>query len=307
VIWPRFVVLAVILAAGHVLFERVQRSDVGNVYAARNFYGVVRINVVQAPPIGTRVQRLLDGNTIHGVQVLEKGLSKVPTAYYSPSSGIAVASRQLIRGSGVRGVNGVRNVHFGVLGMGAGTMAAFAQLGDRVRFYEFNPTVMDIAMGPKAHFTFIGDGAAEVTVVAGDGRLSLERELRKDAPQEFDLLAMDAFSSDAVPVHLLTEEAFGVYAAHLRGDDSILAVNVTNRHLELEPVVAASARRLGFHGIRIDSNGDPPVREKSSWILLSRSAKMIENLETTATLARPLLAREVLFTDRYSNLFRVLK
>jgi hypothetical protein len=103
------------------------------------------------------------------------------------------------------------------------------------------------------------------------GRLALERELAEGQPQWFNLLAMDAFSSDAVPVHLLTEEAFRLYAAHLRDNDSILAVNITNRHLDLEPVVTAAARQLGFHGVRVDTKGDPPVVQGSTWILLSRN------------------------------------
>jgi hypothetical protein len=123
----------------------------------------------------------------------------------------------------------------------------------------------------------------------------------------FDLLAMDAFSSDSVPVHLLTREAFKVYASHLRGRKSILAVNITNRHLDLEPVVTASARREGFRGIRVDSDGDRPIRMKSSWVLLSRDDQTLQALLSGATRARWLQDREVLFTDRYSNLFRVLK
>jgi hypothetical protein len=307
VVWPRLMVLSILLLGGQTLYARVQRSDVGSVFASRNFYGVVRVLVGRESATGPRIRQLLDGNTIHGVQVVDRNMSMVPTAYYSPSSGIAVASRHLVRAGGHQG-NGENNgVHFGVLGMGAGTMAAFAQAGDRVRFYEFNPTITQIAVGPKAQFTFVGEGAGDVVVVEGDGRLSLEKELREGSPQQFDLLAMDAFSGDAVPVHLLTEEAFRVYAAHLRGENSILAINITNRHLDLEPVVAANARRLGFHGVRIDTKGDLPVRELSSWILLTRNAKLLENPKVVAASARPLRAREVSFTDRYSNLFRVLK
>jgi hypothetical protein len=176
-----------------------------------------------------------------------------------------------------------------------------------VRYYDLNPTIIEISKGRRAYFTFIRDSAGEVTIVAGDGRLSLERELIEGNPQGFDLLAMDAFSGDAVPVHLLTEEAFGVYAAHLRHADSILAVNITNHHLDLEPVIRAFARGHGFHGIRIDTAGDPPVRLRSSWILLARNPRIFDDPLIVAANPRPLGDREVRFTDRYSNLFRVLK
>jgi len=305
--WPRALVLCVTLLAGKFMVDRVQGSRTGTVFGARDFYGVVRVEVVQLVPSGTRVQQLLDGNTIHGVQVLDGVKRNLPTAYYSPSTGISIASRHLIRGAGPGHDSSGGNAHFGILGMGAGTLAAFAQPGDRVRFYEINPTVIEISKGPKALFTFIRDGAGEVVVVTGDARLSLERELIESDAQGFDLLAIDAFSSDAVPVHLLTEEAFRVYAAHLRGDDAILAVNITNRHLDLEPVIAACARKLGFQGIRIDSKGDPPLPEESSWILLARNARVFEHPLVAAARPKPLGIREVAFTDRYSNLFRVLK
>lgn len=307
VIWNWVVMVCVMLVAGKVLLERVQRSVSGNVLAERNFYGVLRLYEMKPSPFSSRIRYLVDGNTTHGVQLVDREYAMVPTAYYSPSSGIAIAARYLLREAEAVNESAFRNLHLGVLGMGAGTMAAFAEEGDRVRFYEFNPAVVDIAASPSAHFTFVRDSKGKVSVVTGDGRLSLERELREKAAQQFDLLAMDAFSSDAVPVHLLTEEAFEIYAAHLRGPDSILAVNITNRHLDLEPVVAASARRLGLQGIRVDSKGDPPVREQSSWILLARNHGILEHAALQSVKSRPLRDREVLFTDRYSNLFRVLK
>jgi hypothetical protein len=143
--------------------------------------------------------------------------------------------------------------------------------------------------------------------VSGDARNSLARELIEGGPQRFDLLVIDAFSSDAVPVHLVTLEAFRLYAAHLKDDESILAVNVTNRYLDLEPVVAANAQELGFRGVRVDSMGDQPVKKESSWILLARDPRVVKQALSGSVGGRPLRHRFVRFTDKYSNLFRVLK
>jgi spermidine synthase len=176
-----------------------------------------------------------------------------------------------------------------------------------VRYYEINPEVIDVAEGSQPYFTFVKDSAADVTTVLGDARLSLERELAETGSQRFDLLVMDAFSGDSVPMHLITEEAFRVYAAHLKTDDSILAVNVSNRYLDLEPVVTANAQALGFYSVRVDTKGDPPVVMQSSWILLTRDVQVILDRAILAAGGRPLRGRSVLFTDKYSNLFRVLK
>jgi hypothetical protein len=305
-LWSSALVLLVLLASGAVLGKRVGDSQRSSQFAVRDFYGVVRVRVTELPGQSGFVRQLLDGNTIHGVQLLDPLRRNLPTAYYSPSTGVAAAVRHLTRADPVN-PEAEEGVHFGILGMGAGAMAGFARTGDRVRYYELNPTVIRLSTGPEPHFTFVRDCAGEVAIVAGDGRLSLERELRDGERQGFDLLAMDAFSSDAVPVHLLTEEAFRLYVAHLRNDDSILAVNITNRHLDLEPVVAAAARRLGLHGVRVDTKGDLPVPLSSSWILLTRNPRGLEQPSIAEVSPRPLGDREVPFTDQYSNLFRVLK
>ena len=186
-------------------------------------------------------------------------------------------------------------------------MSAFARAGDRVRYYEINPEVIDVAHGEAPYFTFVKDSAAQTTVVAGDARLSLERELAAAEPQRFDLLVMDAFASDSVPVHLVTVEAFRLYTAHLRAEDSILAVNVTNSYIDLEAVIAANARELGFQAIRVDGLGDPPVPMESSWILMSRGPRFLQDPAIRLSTGRPIGDRVVRFTDKYSNLYRVLK
>ena len=158
----------------------------------------------------------MHGTTTHGVQVDDLTLRSRPTVYYARSSGVGLAaarlSDQLESGIGGR----AEGLHFGIVGMGIGTMSAYSRAGDRVRYYEINPEVIEVAYGESQYFTFVKDSAAHVTIVSGDARLSLERELSGAVPQRFDLLVMDAFSSDSVPVHLVTEEAFRLYSAHLK-------------------------------------------------------------------------------------------
>ncbi|MEZ5329515.1 MAG: fused MFS/spermidine synthase [Verrucomicrobiales bacterium] len=306
--WPQALVLLVILMAGKFLWERIGASQARSLLSARNFYGVIRVTELRSWETGlTNARQMVHGTTMHGVQLTEPLLRKEPTAYYSPSSGVAVASRYLTRApEGAGAGEKPKSVHFGIVGMGVGTMAAFVRPGDRIRLYEINPAVIEISQGDNPLFTFIKDCPGEVAIVQGDARLLLERELAATGSQGFDLLTMDAFSGDAVPVHLITEEVFRVYAAHLKDADSILAVNVTNRFLDLEPVIAANARKLGFRGMRFDAPGEGLTPQESSWILLTRNPEVFEAPSILAAHPKPLSERSVPFTDSYSNLFRVL-
>ena len=303
-LWPQLLILLLLLSSSFLLLQRVEQTRNGLLFAARNFYGVIRVTSEEVP--SGEMRQLFHGTTTHGVQANVPGLRSKPTAYYSPSSGIAVAATMLTGGRD-NGSDGPEGLHFGIVGMGIGTMSAFARAGDRVRYYEINPKVIDVAEGSRPYFTFVKDSRAEVTTVLGDARLSLERELAETGSQRFDLLVMDAFSGDSVPMHLITEEAFRVYAAHLKRDESILAVNVSNRYLDLEPVVTANAQAFGFYAVRLDTKGDPPVVLASSWILLTRNLQVVTDSAILSAGGRPLGGRVVRFTDKYSNLFRVLK
>jgi hypothetical protein len=303
-LWPQLLVLLLLLSSSFLLLQRIEKTRNGLLFAARNFYGVIRVTSDEVSR--GELRQLFHGTTTHGVQVNIPGLRSKPTAYYSPSSGIAVAVTMLTGGRDY-GSGGAEGLHFGIVGMGIGTMSAFARAGDRVRYYEINPKVIDVAEGSQPYFTYVKESTAEVATVLGDARLSLERELAETGSQRFDLLVMDAFSGDSVPMHLITEEAFRVYTTHLKRDESILAVNVTNRYLDLEPVVTANAQELGFYAVRVDTKGDPPVVLESSWILLTRNLQVVTNSAIVSAGGRLLGGRVVRFTDKYSNLFRVLK
>jgi spermidine synthase len=185
--------------------------------------------------------------------------------------------------------------------LGAGTLASYGRLGDSYRFYEINPLVIQVA---HSQFTYLKDSKAEVQVVLGDARLSLERE----PMQHFDVLAVDAFSSDSIPVHLLTREAFLLYFYHLK-DDGVLAVHVSNRYVDLEPVVARAAAALGKEAMVVDSDEDESqALAAASWVLVSGNPAFFQSPLIKAE-AKPVEKREKLrmWTDDYSSLYPLLR
>ena len=272
---------------------------------ARNFYGVLRVSDESAPNVvllkdnqpsrpkdDLRFRRLMNGTITHGLQFLGAARRDQPASYYGPDSGIAVAFTALAS-------RGPRRV--GVIGLGPGTIAAYAHKGDEFTFYEINPLVVLIA---QRDFSFLRDSKAHISFELGDARLTLERQ----SPQHLDLLAVDAFSSDSIPVHLLTLEAFELYFRHLK-PDGLLAVHVSNRYLYLEPVVAAAAEKLGKDAVLIESPGDRANEIfLARWVLLANRG-VFEQLPGVEEAGEPAtsLARVKLWTDSYSSLFAVLK
>ncbi len=304
-IWPWSLIGLVLALSLVFLGQRIAEFHSDSALCARNFFGIVRVVPVRNHFSEVIAYELIHGVTKHGIQLTEPRFASVPMTYYSPSSGVGLAARYLTEHAETNVPNASDGINIGVLGLGVGTIATYARSNDQVVFYEIDPIVIGASRGPHPFFTFVRDCPGRVTITPGDARLCLERELAAGHPQRFDLLAVDAFSGDAIPVHLLTEEAFRLYAAHLRDDAAIIAVNVSNRYLQLEPVLAANARALGFSGVALESAGDKPQPEPSTWILLSRNARMFDRLAFAS--ARPLCAETVHFTDQYSNLFRVLK
>jgi spermidine synthase len=189
----------------------------------------------------------------------------------------------------------------GVIGLGAGTTAVYGRAGDRYTYYDINPLVIQIA---EQQFTFLRESAASINIVQGDARLSLERE----SPQNFDVLAVDAFSGDAIPVHLLTREAFQLYFHQLK-PNGVLAVHVSNKYLDLQPVVAAAAADLGKEAVAIQNPEDPPKGITAAiWILVGDPAgfEAQKQIEAKGLIIFP-PSRDRLWTDDYSNLFEALR
>lgn len=299
-LWSQMFVGATVVAGAVGLGKVWREARTDQIVVGRNFYGVLRLRLYQEND-DTLALQLTHGSINHGVQLRSDDQRMEPTTYYSRGSGVGLAVQELQR------AHNPGSLHLGVLGLGTGTLAAYAQPGDRVRFYEINPLVMMLSLTENPIFTFLSGSAGDITVVPGDARLALERELAVGAPQEFDLLAVDVFSSDAIPVHLLTVEACAVYRRHLRNEQSILAIHTSNRFLDLEPVVAATARRLNLHGIVVSDSGHGPAAFSSTWVLLSGDQGILDRIADAAEEAWPLGPPEVLFTDRYSNLFRILE
>jgi hypothetical protein len=284
--------LAALLGLAGALGARELRERERFVAATRDFYGSLYVLPVDTPGGERAALALWHGNTNHGLQVLEGPLSRSPIGYYDPRSGIGRALASLrLRGP----------LHIGVVGLGTGTLAAWGRPGDRMRFYELDPRVERIA---REHFSYLSHSRARSEVVLGDARLSLAGE----PAQGFDLLALDAFSSDAIPVHLLTHEAFEIYLRHLRAD-GIVAVHVTNRHLALGRVLLDTARHFGLSGVRVAHEAEAGRWwiYPTTWVLLARDPALLAAPEI-GDAAQPLDDVDpVRWTDDTISLFRVLR
>ncbi len=265
---------------------------------ARNFYGVFR--VVPSSEAERATLKLWHGVTLHGLQFTDESMRRQPTTYYSADSGIGqVLSKFPGRQQG-------KTLRIGVIGLGVGTLAAYGRKGDTIRFYEINPEVIRVAAtGPNPAFSFVADSRAQVQVTSGDGRISLEQELNRGEAQNFDVLVLDAFSGDAIPVHLLTKEALQLYVQHLNKSDGLLAFHISNRMLDLRPVIARLAAESRMTAWLAYSEPRTPGATKSMWVIVSPGA--------TATVpgseGMQLLAADPNFpvwTDDYSNLVRVI-
>jgi len=257
----------------------------------RNFYGSLRVKQ-SVTKEGQPLRLLLNGTIQHGTQIFSPGLTRTPTTYYARDSGIGLALANCCAG---------RTRNIGVVGLGAGTLAAYGNAGDRIRFYEINPHVLPIA---RNLFTYLRDSQARITVTEGDARASLAHE----APQGFDVLVVDAFSGDAIPIHLLTTEALTLYRKHL-APHGILAFHVSNQYLNLAPEVAqlAAAAHMQarlFDTPSVDSRGE----FRSTWVLLTDSPTFftLPEISAIATPIDPIPGLRA-WTDDYSSLLPIFQ
>ncbi|RPH45735.1 MAG: hypothetical protein EHM87_05095 [Burkholderiales bacterium] len=259
---------------------------------SRNFYGTLRVT---GSPDGDTSKgasrRLLHGVILHGEQYMAPDQRAVATTYYGPTSGVG-RTIEAARGAPMR---------VGVIGLGVGTLATYGREGDVYRLYELNPVVLDIA---NARFSYLKDSRAKIEPALGDARLVLERE----APQKFDVLAVDAFSSDSIPVHLLTREALAVYKRHL-SERGAVVFHITNRYLDLSGVVRQLADEVGMHAVRFSD--EPPqsaVQYRSDWVALTSDAAFAATLRAAGGADLPATrGTRRAWTDDHHNLFEVLK
>jgi len=285
-LWSTSTILLMVLI---IMLYKAYRIDTP--FAIRNFYGSLRVR--QSISIGGATQRTLTNGTIkHGTQIFSPELRKTPTSYYAEDSGVGLALRNCCAGR-------ARNI--GVVGLGVGTIAAYGKPGDRIQFYEINPAVAPIA---ENLFTYLRDSAAKVSIVEGDGRTSLAHE----APQNFDVLVIDAFSGDAIPLHLLTTQAVALYRRHL-APGGILAFHISNQHVDLEPEIALLAGAAGMHAMRVTN---PPNDERgefsSTWMLLTDNAAFFAQPGVEGKARQPVENPKVhLWTDDYSSLLPLIR
>ena len=256
----------------------------------RNFYGTLRVFEGGTGEDARRT--MMHGQIIHGRQLLDPKRQDQPTAYYSAEAGAGRAILTKAEGGPIR---------VGVIGLGVGTLASYGRKGDSYRFYDIDPLVIDLA---RNDFSFLSRSAASIEMVLGDARLMLENE----APQGFDVLVVDAFSGDSVPIHLLTKEAFAVYFRHLK-PGGVLALHITNRFLDLQPVVATAAASFGKEVRRISYEGDDDrLLFHSTWMLVSADKNVLSNpriAEAAESVTVPAGFRA--WRDDYSSVFAVLK
>jgi spermidine synthase len=286
-------VMSVSFLAGVVILSFGLNKYENALYVERNFYGVIRVRQWEQDAYS-----MIHGLTVHGVQYIND--RALPTTYYARDSGIGL----LLLNHPHRG----QNMRVGVLGLGVGTLATYAQPGDVYRFYEINPVVVRLAEGQGGYFSFLRDSKAKMTVVPGDARISLEQELAAGKPQNYDVLVLDTFSSDSIPVHLVTSEAFSLYLKHL-GPDGVIAAHISNRHLDLRPVFWRLAREFGLAIIQVSRPASRDSEFPSDWILLTHDASIfnIPAIKSNAISFAGYTTSNKLWTDDYSNLFQILK
>ncbi len=282
------ITIATAVAAGVTIYQF--KEDV--VVMTRNFYGTLRVKEYNKPDVENRRRSLVHGAILHGDQYMDPPYNRSATTYYKLKSGIGrsiLLKQQLVGGP----------IKVGVIGLGTGTIATYGNKGDTYRYYDINPEVVTIA---NRDFTYLKDTEAKIEIALGDARLNLERE----APQNFDVLAIDAFSSDSIPVHLITLEAVEIYEKHMK-PDGVIAFHVSNRFLDLKPVVQQIAQQRGLYVAWVhDTYEDGGT--SSDWVLLTKDKKFLlkpEIVEATEVIVPHPEWR--LWTDDFNNLLQVLK
>ena len=273
-----------------IIVGQVRNDHTNNVMRVRNFYGTLHVTEAEDGTLAATERTLYNGVISHGQEIFRTDLSETPTTYYGHDSGVGLAIDLCCTG---------RPRRIGVIGLGAGTIAAYGQPGDTIRFYDINPAVEGIA---RAKFRYLRDSPAKVDVVIGDARVSLASE----APQRYDVIAVDAFSGDAIPVHLIDAQALDVYKRHL-APGGIVAFHVSNRYLNLKPVVAQIAARDGMKVAYISNDGDDPKDVWSSdWVLVTANEQFLNDSTVVAAMT-PIdgIPGLRLWTDDYNSLLPI--
>lgn len=292
--WIPALAASIAALAGYFTYDQMAADGASVIAAERSFYGALRVKDYGPPD---HVRTLQHGAIRHGAQIMEPESDRRKAAsYYGPNSGFGLAMKVLQARR--------EPLNVAVIGLGTGTTAAYGRKGDLVRFYEINPHVVELA---QKHFKYLSDSEAKVEVVLGDARLTMERE----SEPFFDLIAVDAFSGDSIPTHLLTIEALDSYFRRLK-PQGVLLIHTTNRYLTLPPVIKVLAEHRKLHTGLIEHE---PTEEEttmqqsdSDWVIVTQDRRFLE-AEPVAARVQQITGREgvALWTDDYNNLFRILK
>lgn len=289
-VWACLVLAVVLLAGTQVIEFQVTLAKVEEVH--RNFFGVLQVKPDRAAVAENGlVYQLVHGRTMHGLQLVDADKRPWPTSYYGEQSAVGQLLREEAPGDAGRRI--------GVVGLGVGTLATYARPQDTLRFYEINPAVIDVA---QRFFDYLPACRGQVEVIEGDARILLEQE----DDQAFDVLVLDAFSSDSIPVHLLTQEAFAEYLRHLQ-PEGVLAAHISNVHLDLWPVIAGHAEHFALAMVRVYSPADETTETRyADWVLLSREPRALE-IGTIQQMRLPPPDRKLYWTDQRNSVFQVLR
>lgn len=289
--------VALIVALG----MQTRTADVDGIYHSRGFFGVMHVYETDVDT-ADHERNLYHGRIQHGRQLFQTLNQRRPTAYYGVKSGVGIT---LLQHPKRRASDpAARGLKVGIVGLGVGTIATYGTELDSFQFYEINPQVEDIA---RKYFSYLDNSKAAIEVVLGDARISMEREFLATGSNEFDVLVVDAFSGDSIPMHLLTEEAFDLYAKHLQSN-GILALHVTNLYVDLNDIVRVAADRLGMDAVWIEDYAEHWYEDDNDWILIGNNpqflqSRVVQSMQTRWTTAEP---RQIIWTDDFSNLFEVL-
>jgi hypothetical protein len=300
-------VAGLIAAATSGVTLMVKKPDDKLLLATRNFFGVLRVSEDEED--GGKVHKLTHGRTLHGLQFEDAERRDLPTTYYLPDSGVGIAMTVHPNRVGHLGEDAAtpHTMKIGVIGLGTGSMAAWSRKGDTIRFYEINSSVKKLS--DDGYFTYLKDTLAHVDVVLGDARVKLEEEEKRGESQQFDVLVVDAFSSDAIPAHLLTAESALIYKYHLK-PDGLLLLHISNRWLDLKPPSRAIAHLLGWTAVLIDSeNEDEPGGRSSVWVIVTANTEFLQTADVKAAVTdwsktdRPVL----LWRDDFTSLWPLFR
>jgi spermidine synthase len=297
--WMVLIQSALLVGVAILAYHDYQAVMRGTLWMDRNFFGILRVKERTYEPDDSLAYQLVHGITIHGLQFVEVEKRNLTTTYYTETSGVGLAYQNMLTDNPLR---------VGVLGLGVGTIAAYGRQGDLIRFYEINPSVIDLAKGLGGYFSYLEDSEAEIEIVVGDARLSLVNEYEHTGGQGYDLIVLDTFSSDSIPIHLITFDAFDLYLNHLR-NDGVIAVHISNIHLDLEPVVNEIAKAHQLNSAVVASGRTRPGSTAAVWVLLTRDERFLMQsaIKEYSSQDRDMTREIQLWTDEFSNLYQILR